>query len=135
MSSALDAAGVAGGRLPTLAAWGAGVDSTAMIIELVSRGEPPDAVLLAEMPERPETLDFIPIFRRWMNDHGVFNQTVRYTPKRFKHWPPYYDLLENLLTNGTLPSISFNRSSCSLGPAKKVSHLLMVGGDTGQAPR
>lgn len=98
---------------PVLAAWGGGVNSTAMIIELVARGEPPDAALLAEMPERPETLEYIPMFRRWMDDHGVPNETVRYTPKRFKHWPPYYDLLENLLTNGTLPSISFGRHSCS----------------------
>ncbi|MDF0491480.1 hypothetical protein PX554_25515 [Sphingomonas sp. H39-1-10] len=84
-----------------------------MIIELVARGEPPDAALLAEMPERPETLEYIPMFRRWMDDHGVPNETVSYTPKRFKHWPPYYNLLENLLTNGTLPSISFGRHSCS----------------------
>jgi hypothetical protein len=98
---------------PVLAAWGAGVNSTAMVIELAERGEPPDAVLLAEMPERPETLEFIPLFRRWMDERGIFNDTVRYTPKRFKHWPPYYDLLENLLTNGTLPSISFGRHLCS----------------------
>lgn len=98
---------------PVLAAWGGGVNSTAMIIELVARGEPPDAALLAEMPERPETLEYIPMFRRWMDEHGVPNETVRYTPKRFKHWPPYFDLLENLLTNGTLPSISFGRHSCS----------------------
>ncbi|WP_422125394.1 hypothetical protein [Sphingobium arseniciresistens] len=84
-----------------------------MIIELVARGEPPDAALLAEMPERPETLEYIPMFRRWMDDHGVPNETVSYTPKRFKHWPPYYNLLENLLTNGTLPSISFGRHSCT----------------------
>lgn len=37
-------------RQPVLAAWGAGVNSTAMVIELAERGEPPDAVLLAEMP-------------------------------------------------------------------------------------
>lgn len=97
-----------------LAAWGAGVDSTAMIIELVARGEPPDAVLMAEtLSERPETDRFVPLFRQWMNDHGVENHLVRYEPKRFRHWPPYYSLLENLLTNGTLPSITFNRHSCS----------------------
>jgi hypothetical protein len=97
-----------------LAAWGAGVDSTAMIIELVSRGEAPDAVLLADTgSERPETEAFIPLFRAWMDEHGVANHVVRYEPSRFKHWPPYRSLLENLLTNGTLPSISFNRHSCS----------------------
>lgn len=98
---------------PVIVAWGAGVDSTAMIIELVARGERIDMVLLAEMPERPETLAFIPIFRRWMDERGVPNETVRYRPKRFKHWPEYRDLLENCLTNGTLPSISFGRGACS----------------------
>src|SRR3546814_19366500 len=28
-------------------------------------------------------------------------------------WPPYFSLLENCLTNATLPSISFGRHSCS----------------------
>lgn len=101
-------------RSPVLAAWGAGVDSTAMLIELVARGEAPDAVLMADTgSERPETLAYIPLFRDWLDRHDVENHVVRYEPKRFKHWPPYKSLLENLLTNGTLPSISFNRHSCS----------------------
>lgn len=104
---------------PVVAAWGAGVDSTAMIIELVARGEPPDVVLMAQTrSERPETDAFVPIFRRWMDAHGVENHLVCYEVRRFKHWPPYDGLLENLLTNATLPSIAFNRSGCSLGPAQ-----------------
>ncbi|RXR30883.1 hypothetical protein [Sphingobium fluviale] len=99
---------------PVIAAWGAGVDSTAMIIELVERGETPDMVLIAQMPEKPQTLSFIPIFQAWMDTHRVPYAVVRYEPRRFKHWPPYADLLENCLTNGTLPSIAFSRSSCSL---------------------
>jgi hypothetical protein len=35
-------------------------------------------------------------------------------PQRFKHWPPYYSILANVLTNATLPSISLGRHSCSL---------------------
>ena len=101
-------------RLPVLAAWGAGVDSTAMLIELVSRGDSPNAVLMADTgSERPETMAYVSIFRDWLDRHGVENHVVRYEPRRFKHWPPYHSLLENLLTNGTLPSISFNRHSCS----------------------
>lgn len=98
---------------PNIVAWGAGVDSTAMIIEMFERGERIDMVLRARMPERPETEVFIPMFEQWMDDRGIPHQTVRYTPKRFKHWPPYSDLLENCLTNGTLPSIAFGRSVCS----------------------
>ena len=98
---------------PVVAAWGAGVNSTAMIIELVRRGEAPDAVLLAGMPEQPHTRRLIPIFRAWMGDHGVPNEIVEYRPTHFKHWPPYTDLLEASLTNGTLPSIAFGLHSCS----------------------
>lgn len=41
-------------------------------------------------------------------------EVVRYVPRRFKHWPPYYSILANVLTNATLPSISLGRHSCSL---------------------
>jgi len=102
-------------RPPIVEAWGGGVDSTAMIIELVARGEPPDVVLMAQTEsERPETDAFVPIFRRWMDAHGLENHLVCYQVRRFKHWPPYDGLLENLLTNATLPSIAFNRSSCGI---------------------
>jgi hypothetical protein len=76
-------------RAPVIAAWGAGVDSTAMIIELVARGEIPDVVLMAQTrPERPETDAFVPVFQRWMDAHSVENHLVGYQVRRFKHWPP-----------------------------------------------
>lgn len=100
-------------RAPVVAAWGAGVNSTAMIIELVHRGEAPDLVLLAAMPEQPHTRRLIPLFRSWMDDHQVPNAIVEYQATRFKHWPPYGSLLEACLTNGTLPSIAFGLHSCS----------------------
>ena len=103
------------GREPVLAAWGAGVDSTAMLIELVERGEPVDHVLFADTGgERPATLAFIPGFRAWLKARGVESTIVRYAPKRFKNWPAYRTLTENLLTNGTLPSVAFGRGSCSI---------------------
>jgi hypothetical protein len=97
-----------------IVAYGAGVDSTALIIERHARGERIDMVLRALMPEKPETLEHIEIFERWMDARGIPRTTVSYEPRRFKHWPPYHDLLENCLTNGTLPSIAFGRHSCSL---------------------
>jgi len=101
-------------RSPVLAAWGAGVDSTAMLIELVDRGEPVDQVLFADVgAEKAETLTFVPLFRAWLADHGVPSEVVRYQPKNFKNWPPYRTLTENLLTNGTLPGIAFGRGTCS----------------------
>ena len=102
-------------RSPVVAAWGMGLDSTAMIIELVARGQAPDLVLTADTgAERPETYEFLPIFQRWMDAHAIEHHVVRYVPRRFKNWPPYFSLLENCLTNATLPSISLGRHSCSL---------------------
>ena len=101
-------------RPPVSAAWGAGVDSTAMIVELVERGEPLDIVLFSDPgSEKAGTYAFIPLFRRWMADRGVRSEVVRYRPRNLKHWPPYATIAENMLTNATLPSVVFNRGSCS----------------------
>jgi len=102
-------------RAPVVAAWGVGVDSTAMIIELAARGEPIDMVLFADTgSEKKETYAFLPLFQRWMDDHGVAHRVVRYQARNFKHWPPYDSLHTNMLTNGTLPSKAFGRGACSL---------------------
>lgn len=100
---------------PVVAAWGMGVDSTAMIIEWVARRMRLDVVLTANTgAERPETYEFLPIFQRWLDRQGIEHHVVQYEPQRFKHWPPYFTILENCLTNATLPSASFNRKSCSV---------------------
>lgn len=101
-------------RPPVVVAWGAGVDSTAMIVELAERGEPIDMVLFADPGSgKAGTYAFLPLFRRWMADRGIPSEIVRYQPRNFKHWPPYATIAENMLTNATLPSVVFNRGSCS----------------------
>lgn len=120
---------------PVVVAYGAGVDSTALIIERHARGERIDMALRALMPEKPETLEHISIFERWMDAHDIPHATVSYMPKRFKNWPPYHDLLENCLTNGTLPSIAFGRHSCSLGPGETNVLLACREESTGRATR
>ena len=100
---------------PAVASWGAGVDSTAMIIELESRGEPPDLVLFADTgAEYPETYAYIPIFRQWLDDRHIPFEIVRYTPTRLNGKPAYATLLEDLLASKTLPAIAFGQHSCSL---------------------
>jgi len=85
-----------------------------MLIELVSRREPVDQVLFADVgAEKAETLAFVPLFRDWLAARGVPSEIVRYRPKNFKNWPPYRTLTENLLTNATLPGIAFGRGTCS----------------------
>lgn len=101
-------------RVPSVLCYGAGVDSTAMLLELVALGQPPDLVLTADTgAEKPETYDYLAMMREWMAARGIRHEIVRYVTKRFKHHPPYGDLAGSLLTNGCLPSIAFGRSSCS----------------------
>lgn len=118
---------------PVVLAYGIGVDSTALLVELESRGTPPDLVLTGDPGvEKPETYAYKQMIAAWMAARGIPYETVRYTPRRFKHWPPYYDLLANVLTNATLPSISLGRHSCSLGlPIETVSFAR----DEGRADR
>lgn len=100
---------------PVVLAYGVGVDSTALLVEKVARGEAPDLVLTADTGvEKPETYAYLDVIGPWLRSHGIRHEIVSYTPKRFKHWPPYYSLLEMALTNATLPSKSLGGSSCSL---------------------
>jgi hypothetical protein len=100
---------------PVVLAYGIGVDSTALLLELHARGATPDLVLTADTGnEKPETYAYLDVIGPWMRDRGIRHEIVSYTPKRFKHWPPYYGILEMCLTNATLPSKSLGGSSCSL---------------------
>jgi hypothetical protein len=68
------------------------------------RGIKPKLIITANVgSERPETYTFRPIFDDWLESVGFPRSvTVRYQPQDYKHWPPYYTLLENCLTNVTL---------------------------------
>ncbi len=121
---------------PVVLAYGIGVDSTALLVELEARGTPPDLVITGDPGvEKPETYAYQQMIAAWMAARGIPYETVRYTPRRFKHWPPYYDLLANVLTNATLPSISLGRHSCSLGLGLASVLLARREGRTGRATR
>jgi hypothetical protein len=91
------------------------VDSTAILVGLVKRRIRPDLILFANVgAEKSQTYEYLSIINPYLKFNGFTEVTVvRYAPKNYKHWPPYYTLEENCLTNGTLPSISFGFSSCS----------------------
>jgi hypothetical protein len=102
-------------KAPLVVAYGVGVDSTALLVGLVRRGIRPDLILYASMPEKHGTDAYLPVMNAYLREHGFPEVTVvSYVPKRFKHWPPYYSLEENCLTNGTLPSKAFGFGSCSM---------------------
>ena len=103
-------------RQPLAVSYGGGVDSTAMLIEFAAQGITPDLILFADTgDEKSETYEYIGYFSKWLRRKGLPPiTTVRYEVGNFKHWPPYHSLLENCLTNGTLPSPAFGGiHSCS----------------------
>lgn len=120
-------------RQPVVVCWGGGTDSTAMILEMITREEPIDLILIADTgDEHPRFYAFVPMFMTWLKARGIPVELVRYQPKNFKNWPPYQSLGENCITNQTLPSIAFGFSSCSLGlPIETVSFAR----DEGRADR
>lgn len=111
---------------PVTVAYGGGVDSTAVLLGLHELGIRPGLILMADTgDERLQTYDFVngPM-RDWLASVGFPPvEWVRYQPKNYKHYPPYFSLSENCLTNSTLPSLAFGFKSCSLkwkvGPQDK----------------
>lgn len=101
---------------PLVVSYGMGVNSTALLIELQRRGIRPDLILFADTgSEKAGTYAYRPVINAWLARVGFpALQAVRYEPKDFKNYPPYHSLEENLLTNGTLPSLAFGFKSCSL---------------------
>lgn len=113
-----------GKRAPIAVAYGMGVDSTAMLVGLHQRGIRPDIILFADTgAEKPETYAYEDVMQDWLAHVGFPPiETVRYVPKDFKNWPPYYTLEDNCLTNGTLPGISFGPATCSVKWKQQPQH-------------
>jgi hypothetical protein len=92
-------------------AYGVGVSSTAMLVELIRRAIRPDHILFADTGgEKPETYAYLDVIRPFLARHGFPDvTTVRYRPKRAA-----YDTLEGqCLYTGTLPSLAYGGKSCS----------------------
>jgi hypothetical protein len=102
-------------RQPLVVCCGVGRDSVAMLIGLFLRGIKPDLIMFADVgAEREETYAYIPILNSWLRSIGWPELTiVVYKCKKFKHWPHYFTLEENLLTNCVLAGISYGNSTCS----------------------
>ncbi len=97
---------------PLVAAYGLGVDSTAMLVEFAQRGIRPDLILFADTGgEKPETYDYLNVIRPFLARVGFPDVVVvRYQPKRAA-----YDTLEGqCLHTGTLPSLAYGGKTCAL---------------------
>jgi len=94
----------------TVASFGGGTDSTAMLIGMQQRGERVDLILFADTGgEKPHTYEHIKRFSDWLVGHGMPEITVVKNEK-----PSRFGSLENFcLHHKTLPSIAFGFKSCS----------------------
>lgn len=110
---------------PIIVNYGGGVDSTALLVHLVSVGLRPDLILFADTgDEKPETYAYLEFFDGWLQTKGFPGITrVAYTPVS----APYTTLEGNCLSNETLPSISFRKKNCTLKFKAAVMDAFLLG--------
>lgn len=96
-------------RSIVLVSYGAGTNSTAMLIEMVRRGEVVDAITFADTGgERAETYDYVSMFSEWLQTSGFpAIQTVKKGGRE-------ETLEENCLRMKMLPSVVYGFKGCSL---------------------
>jgi hypothetical protein len=92
--------------------YGAGTNSTALLIECVKREVKVDIILFADTGgERPETYNYIKIFNRWLVENGM---PEIITVKKVRANGEVLTLEQNCLEQNMLPSIAYGFKSCSL---------------------
>lgn len=86
--------------------YGAGTNSTAMLVGLHERGERPDLILFADTGgERPETYTHIEIVSQWCAEIGF--------PEIVTVKAPSVSLEDDCKTRGALPSVAYGFKTCS----------------------
>ena len=96
---------------PLIVSCGLGIDSVAMLIELVKHEVPIAAILFADTGgEKPETLDYLPVLNDWLRARNQPQvEVVRYRQKHGR----YDTLAGNCLANSMLPSLAYGGRGCS----------------------
>ena len=94
--------------------YGAGTNSTAMVCEMVRRGEVIDAIIFCDTGgERPETYAHIVEFNRWLDSKGYPQViTVKRAPAKVLN-SKASTLEEECLMRKQLPGIAYGFGSCS----------------------
>ncbi|SNS68615.1 hypothetical protein SAMN06295912_11277 [Sphingomonas laterariae] len=95
--------------------FGAGVDSTAMLVALRLAGIRPHVITFADVgAEKPETMAHVELMNALLALWGWLPISIcRKLPLPSTG---YDDLYGNCIANETLPSLAFGMKSCSLGP-------------------
>ena len=99
-------------KSPLVVAYGAGVDSTAMLIHLHQTGERPDLILFADTgDEKPQTYAYLPVINEWLASVGFPTVTV---VKNLRPISGDKSLSDSCLRLGTLPALAYGMHQCSL---------------------
>ena len=114
---------------PLIVNYGMGVDSTAMLVGMLARGERPDLVIFADTgSEKPETYAYLPVINAWLESVGFPQVTVvKYRPTV----APYDTLLGNMFANDTIPSMAYGRGQCSQKFKAEVMDAWLLGKSRG----
>jgi len=116
--------------LPTnsgvIVCYGAGVDSTAMLLAMHDQGIRPDLITFADTGgEKPETYAQLDKMNTWLKSKDWPRITVC-TLKTCDHTP--YDTLEgNNTANATLPSLAMGQKGCSMKWKQKPQDNYVIG--------
>jgi hypothetical protein len=96
----------------TVVSYGGGTNSSALLIGMVTRGEPPPyAILFADTGgEHPSTYAYLRIFSDWLEGQGYPRITVVWKVTKEGH---RLTLEENCLQKRMLPSEAYGYKSCS----------------------
>ena len=97
---------------PMVVSYGAGVDSTAILVGFYQRGIRPDMVIFSDTgSEKPETYTALDVMDQWLASVGFPTITrVRYNVVTAR----YGTLEGNCLQNDGLPSLAYSGHSCSM---------------------
>lgn len=118
-----------GGRLMAVC-YGAGVDSTAMLVALKQAGLRPDIITFADLSaEKPPTLEHLDRMDRVLAEWS-WPAIVR-CRKETLPGTGYSDLYGNCIANETLPSLAFGLKSCSIKWKQKPQDHAIKGARSG----
>lgn len=96
--------------------YGGGTNSTALLIGLLERGQPPDLALFADTGgEHPRTYAYVAMFKGWLLERGV--ELVRVSNGSYfpgGQWPRAESLEAWCHDHGQLPSKAYGLNGCSV---------------------
>lgn len=93
-------------------AYGLGVDSTAVLVNLVKLDIRPDFILFADLgAEKKSTYAYLPVMQEFLKENNFPEVTI---VKNLAPKSPYNDIEGNMVMNATLPSEVFGYGACSM---------------------